>query len=119
LIKNARLKIPINGVSVAAWNLETRVWYDIEPKLIGPGSYHRSELPVGEYLLRAVFEGYKIQETTVNISDGEETSYTFFLQPIIRQKNSENKPISNPFLQMLNYLTTRFPLLEKLFGSIL
>ena len=118
-VKSARFKIPLNGVSVAAWNLETRVWYDINPNVIVSGSYHRSELPIGTYLLRAVIEGYETQETTVKISDGEETSYTFYLQPVIREKNSMNHEIFNPFLQLLKYLITRFPLLEILYNSIL
>jgi len=118
-VKNARFKIPLNGVSVAAWNLETKVWYDIEPKFIGPGSYYRSKLPIGEYILRAVIEDYELKETTVNISDGEVTSYTFYLQPDFREKNSKNQDYFNPFLQILRYLTIKFPLLEKLFDSIL
>ena len=117
-VKNARFKIPLNGVSVAAWNLETRVWYDIQPKFIVPGSYYRSKLPVGEYLLRAVIEGYEIHEITINICDGEETSYTFYLQPVTREKNSMNQHLLNPFLHMLKYLTIRFPLLVKLFNTI-
>jgi hypothetical protein len=118
-VKSARFKIPLNGVSVAAWNLETRVWYDIGPKFVGPGSYYRSNLPVGEYLLRAVIEDYEIKDTTVNISDGEVTSYTFYLQPDFRERNSKDQGYFNPFLQFLKGLTIRYPLLEKLFGSIL
>jgi len=77
-VKSTLLGKSLAGACIAAWNLDTKVWYDIQP--YEPGVHRRSKLPAGDYTLRAVVDGYKTQETTITIVDGQETSYTFNLQ---------------------------------------
>lgn len=69
----------LNSACVAAWNLETSAWYDIQPLGVN-GLYTRDILPDGEYVLRVVCEGYKTAEDNIIILAGEETSYTFNLK---------------------------------------
>jgi hypothetical protein len=96
------------GGSVAAWNLESGTWYDIQPSNPEIGRYERdNELPEGEYLLRAVFEGYKSQETSITITAGEETSYTFSLQ-------EKSRDINEPFIRLIQKIINNFPFFQKI-----
>jgi len=79
-VKRALFGTMLGGGSVGAWNTDSGIWYDIQPEDDNWGSYVRHNLPAGEYLLRAVVEEYKIQETTINIVDGQETTYTFLMK---------------------------------------
>ena len=96
-VKRAFLSIPLKNASVAAWNLETGCWYDIQPDIGIWSTYSRNDLPEGDYLLRVLMEGFKIKETTISIITGEETTHTFSLenrftrssQPYIFQKITE------------------------------
>jgi hypothetical protein len=81
-VKGGLLELPIKNASVAAWNIETGTWYDIQPEYGDSSIYSRNDLPEGEYLLRAFMEGYKVQETTIVINAGEETIYTFLLERV-------------------------------------
>ena len=85
-----KLDASLGGGSVAAWNLKTKTWYDIQPITNEWGSYYRYNLPAGEYLLRAHVEGYKTQETNIVIEKGKETIYTFSLQPTPRGRVANN-----------------------------
>ena len=100
-VKRNYLGVPINNASVAAWNLESGTWYDIQPKPDVWNTYTRNDLPEGEYLLRVHVEGYKNQETNVTIYAGQETTYTFNLLP-----KSLNRQIiiKNPFINLLTRL---------------
>ena len=96
----------ISDASVAAWNLETKTWYNIQPDNLKSGAYTRDKLPAGEYLLRATGENYKIQEVTISIVEGQQTSYTFSLEPITK---ASNKPLYNT----INWLLLQF--IQKIF----
>ncbi len=80
--KSSNNELIINA-SVAAWNLETKTWYDIQPKSDSYNTYTRKFLPVGEYLLRVQVEGYEKKETTITINSGEETTHTFTLKYVL------------------------------------
>ena len=109
-VKSNLLGKSLGGACIAAWNLDTKVWYDIQP--YEPGVHRRSKLPAGDYTLRVVVERYKIQETTVTIIDGQETDYTFSLQLASMPRN---KPyINTPFLQFLEQYPILYQLLERL-----
>jgi hypothetical protein len=103
-IIRTNLGLPINNASIAAWNLDTGTWYDIQPKPDVWNTCIRSDLPEGEYLLRAHVEGFKNQETTITIYAGQETPYTFSMSP-----NSLNRQIviKNPFMNLLTQLFER------------
>ena len=105
---------PISDVSIAAWNLETKTWYNIQPSEEW-GVYTRHNLPAGEYLLRAALENYKIQEeATISIYEGGDTSYTFILQPKTNSPNTAMYHTANPlFLQFLRNIFDRFPLFQR------
>jgi hypothetical protein len=90
---------PLKNASVAAWNLEENAWYDIQPIYNNWYTYYKSNMPDGEYLLRALMDGYKIQETTITITEGQETTYDFFLQSASRHYSS-----SNTFFEILSNL---------------
>jgi hypothetical protein len=77
--KSALFNQPVKEASVAAWNLDTKTWYDIQPVNEDLSSYYRNDLPEGEYHLRAFMEGYQVGETTITINAGEETTHTFKL----------------------------------------
>ena len=79
-VKRALFGTMLGEGSVATWNIDTGCWYDIQPEYDNWGSYVRYNLPAGEYLLRAIVEGYKIQETTITIVAGQETTYTFLMK---------------------------------------
>lgn len=79
-VKSAILGTPLKDASVAAWNLETKTWYDIQPQYLVRNTYVRQDLPEGDYLLRVLKEGYKIQEAAITIKAGEETIHTFLLK---------------------------------------
>jgi len=98
------LGLPINNASIAAWNLDTGTWYDIQPKPDVWNTCIRSDLPEGEYLLRAHVEGFKNQEITITIYAGQETSCKFSMSP-----NSLNRQIiiKNPFINLLTKLIDR------------
>jgi len=97
-VRRSNLGLPIKNASIAAWSLETGTWYDIQPKPGVWSIYTRSDLPEGEYLLRAHVEGFKNQETTVTIYAGQETVFTFSMSP-----NSLNRQIiiKNPLMNLL------------------
>jgi hypothetical protein len=78
--KSNFLNLPLKNASVAAWHLETNIWYDMQPERRNTDYYSRNDLPEGEYLLRAHMEGYAVQETTITVIAGEETTYTFSLK---------------------------------------
>jgi len=82
-VKGGILQLPIKNASIHAWNIETGTWYDIQPNNDDSSIYSRNDLPEGEYLLRAFMEGYKVQETSIIINAGEETTYTFSLEKAI------------------------------------
>jgi hypothetical protein len=107
-VRRSNLGLPIKNASVAAWSIETGTWYDIQPKPDIWNIYTRSDLPEGEYLLRAHVEGFKNQEVTVTIYSGQETEFTFSLTP-----NSLNRQIiiKNPFINLL------IQLLEKIINK--
>ena len=105
----------LGGASVAAWNLDTKTWYDIQPEQFIRGKYVRYYLPPGEYLLRVSIENYESQETTITVNDDEITSYTFSL----KSKSKNIIPVQrflNPlFLQILKKFFDSHPLLQDLF----
>ncbi|MDH7507082.1 MAG: FG-GAP-like repeat-containing protein [Candidatus Thermoplasmatota archaeon] len=103
-IKRAKLGLPISNASVAAWNLETGVWYDIQPKPDVWSIYSRSDLPEGQYLLRAHMEGFKNQEATISIYTGQETSYTFYLSSNLLNRQL----IKNPLNIITRFLNINF-----------
>ena len=104
IVKGA-LGITLKDASAAAWNLETGTWYDIQPKS-GEGSpYTRDDLPEGEYLLRVLMEGYKIQEATITINAGQETTHTFSLK--ITSK-THTAPVPSPINTLLRQILERF-----------
>jgi hypothetical protein len=78
--KSNFLNLPLKNASVAAWHLETNIWYDMQPERRNTDYYSRNDLTEGEYLLRAHMEGYAVQETTITVIAGEETTYTFSLK---------------------------------------
>jgi len=87
----------IGGGSILARNTETGMWYDIEPltEEAEPsdeewGVYQRHDLPEGEYLIRSVADGYKTKETTVTISENEETNHVFHMQLKTKSLGMEN-----------------------------
>ena len=100
---------PIKNVSVAAWNLETGTWYDIQPYWEDTSSYYRWDIPEGEYLLRAHYEGYELGETTVTITEGEETTHTFSLKKSI---SYSSKPLG--FYDIIEKIINMFPIMGKL-----
>jgi len=107
-VKRALFGSLLGGGSVAAWDMDTGSWYDIQPEYDNWGSYVRHDLPAGEYLLRAVAEGYKIQETTITIVAGQETTYTFLMKSSlvnivsVPQQSQPNQQSSTTFnIQML------------------
>jgi len=107
-VKRALFGSLLGGGSVAAWDMDTGSWYDIQPEYDNWGSYVRHDLPAGEYLLRAVVEGYKIQETTITIVAGQETTYTFLMKSSlvnivsVPQQSQPNQQSSTTFnIQML------------------
>ena len=79
-VKRALVGTMLGEGSVATWSIDTGCWYDIQPEYDNWGSYVRYNLPAGEYLIRAVVEGYQIQETTITIVAGQETTYTFLMK---------------------------------------
>ena len=105
---------PLGGGSVAAWNLETGTWYDISPRSYESGEYDRYDLPEGEYLLRATVEDYKAQEATITINAGEETSYTFSLQPKTKSTILIQRFSNLQFFRILEKIIDSYPLLRNL-----
>ncbi len=107
----------VGGGSILARNLETGLWYDIEPQIeqAGPddeawGVYKRYDLPEGEYLIRSVAPDYKTKETTLTISEDEETSYTFDMQA-----KSKNLVANNLNIKSFIYgIVEKFPLLKNI-----
>jgi len=107
-VKRALFGTMLGEGSVATWNIDTGCWYDIQPEYDNWGSYVRYDLPAGEYLLRAIVEGYKIQETTITIVAGQETTYTFLMKSSlvnivsVPQQSQPNQQSSTTFnIQML------------------
>ena len=113
--KSSLLDRPIKNASVAAWNLETGTWYDIQPQYEDTSMYYRWDLPEGEYYLRAHMEEYKVGEATVTIDAGEETIYTFTLNKATRSRTAPvQRPMNNLLLQILEKIIDNFPILAKL-----
>ena len=109
-VEGGALGKTLKDASVAAWNLETKTWYDIQPDKFLKTPYTRNDLPEGQYLLRALMEGYQVKEDTITINTGQETSYTFSLKP-----TSESKSIT------FNYQSNAFfikQILMKIFDDI-
>jgi len=108
-VKGGILQLPLKNASVHAWNIQTGTWYDIQPNYDDSSIYSRNDLPEGEYLLRALMEGYKVQETTIVIDAGEETTYTFSLEKAIA--HSSKTFVLNKILEKIQII---FPNLEKI-----
>jgi len=108
-IKGGILQLPIKNASVHAWNLETGTWFDIQPSYQDTSIYTRNELPEGEYLLRAFMEGFKVQETSISINAGQETTYTFSLEKATAQKSQ-----SFVLQKILQNIKLIFPNLERI-----
>ena len=109
-VRRAFFETPLEDASVAAWNVETGTWYDIQPEDDDKSICYRNDLPEGEYLLRAQMEGYKIKETTITINSGQETTYTFTL-------NNEFSRSLQPHLhqKLIERIINMFPNIGKLF----
>ncbi|RLF33903.1 MAG: hypothetical protein DRM98_01555 [Thermoplasmata archaeon] len=105
IVKQSIVGLPLDCGSVAAWNLENKIWYDIPAVYGEKGVFYRNNLPAGGYLLRVTMEGYTAQETNIDIVDGEETSHTFTLQSNhirnIMMKNHIGLCLFNKFLQKI------------------
>jgi hypothetical protein len=100
----------LGGGSIGAWNLDTLMWYDIQPADLNWGVYERGDLPAGNYILRAVVKDYEIAETEITIVEGEETTYTFNL-------NSETSMQFNKDSSSMNvqsYLLKFYRLIAKI-----
>ncbi len=119
-VKRSFLKTPIINASVAAWDQVTDTWYDIQAKPGVWSTYETDELPEGEYYLRVIMEGFKIKDTSVTITAGEETSYTFYLSPSINSKtNTINHPNSNSLVKILERIIQNYPIIRNLVKSII
>ena len=69
------------------------------------------DLSGGEHLLRAVVEGYEIQETTITIVEGEVTTYIFNLPAATsKQLNEESNSVTlqSILLKLRTFLQQRF-----------
>jgi hypothetical protein len=93
---SSKLDKNLNNASIAAQNLETETWYDIQPMYGNFNQYYREDLPEGEYKLRALMNGYKPQQTNINIISDEETTYDFSLE--MRSKSLHFPPMVYRFL---------------------
>ena len=114
IVKRAILGTPLKNASVAAWNLETGTWYDIQPQYGVWSTYTHNDLPEGEYLLRVLMEGYKIQEAQITINAGEETTHTFSLKLASRSHmSSVQRPLSNLLIRILEKIMDNFPVLAR------
>ena len=115
-VKGAVLGQSLKNASVAAWNLDTGNWYDIQPKRNVWSTYTRNDLPDGEYLLRVLMEGYKIQEAEITINAGQETTHTFSLKTSSKSRTvSLHSPFSNLLIQIFEKFINNFPALVKYF----
>jgi len=115
-VKTSLLGVPLKNASVAAWNNETKMWYDIQARSPDFSTYTRNDLPQGEYLLRVIMEGYKIQETKITIEDGQETTHTFTLSLKTKSKEYTNqRPFINLLIQILEKIIDNHPSLARLF----
>jgi hypothetical protein len=113
-VKTSFLGIPLKNASVAAWNNDTKIWYDIQARSPSFSTYTRNDLPEGEYLLRVKMEGYQIKETQITIQEGEETTHTFILGlKTASRESSCNKPLSN-LLLILEKIISNYPVLARL-----
>jgi len=102
--KRSFLGLPLKNASVAAWNKDTNMWYDIQAKPTTFSMYLRDDLPEGEYLLRVIMEGYQIQNTTITIQEGQQTNHTFILSPKSVSKDFNQ---NNPFINILSKIIER------------
>jgi len=107
----------LGGGSILARNIETGVWYDIEPKEEEAaqsdeewGVYKREDLPDGNYLIRSVAEDYKTQEITLSISGNEETTHTFNMQLKIKNLGINNFQAKS----FINDIIKKIPLLKNI-----
>ncbi len=113
--KRSALGTPLRNASVAAWNLETRTWYDISPNRGESSTYSRNDLPEGEYLLRAHMEEYQPQEVNINIYPGEETTHTFTMKHSFTRDNSDH---NSPVYWLYRYIE-RLVIFHPIFGRLL
>jgi hypothetical protein len=108
-VKSKIIGTGLGSGSVAAWNLKTHTWYDLQPIWNDWGGYRRYNLPTGEYLLRVTLDSYKSQETQIFIESGEVTSHTFNVEVESLIKNTLNSQILNQlFLLLLNKFNILF-----------
>jgi len=108
-VESALLGQQLGGGSVAAWNLDTSMWYDIQPAYETWGTYIRNDLPAGDYALRAIVEGYQIQETTITIVAGQETTHTFSLRrALIINEVSHTQQLLSSLKTTLNVMGRQF-----------
>jgi hypothetical protein len=108
IVESALLGQPLGGGSVAAWSLNTGMWYDIQPAYETWGTYIRNDLPAGNYTLRAVVEGYQIQETTITIVAGQETTHTFSLRRALINEVSNTQQLLSSLKTTLNVMGRQF-----------
>jgi hypothetical protein len=114
ITKTSFLGLSLEEASVAVWHLDSNKWYDIQPTYEDNSIYYRNDLPEGEYLLRALMEGYKIQETTIQIIAGEEITHTFTLE---KSRSLSIQPfVFDIILDRLIYI---FPNLARIMGYLI
>jgi hypothetical protein len=113
-VKSSLVGNPLENASVAAWNQDTKVWYDIQPRNNDFGVCRRNFLPLGQYLLRVHVEGFENKEANIEIMDGEETIHTFELRhSFARFSNDHNVP------NLINRLIDVVPNLFKIIRWLL
>jgi hypothetical protein len=100
----------LGGGSVGAWSLDTLMWYDLQPEDSVWNSYLRSDLPAGEYLIRAVVEGYEIDETNIEVIASQETTHTFKLSTATtsKQLNMDNSPTQTLLINLFKLIQEKF-----------
>jgi hypothetical protein len=112
-VEGGILKLPVKNASIHAWNINTGTWYDIQPEYIDSSIYSRNDLPEGEYLLRAFMVGYKIQEETITINPGEETTHTFSLE-----KSLDRSIHNNIFQRILEKIFNTHPFIKNIINLL-
>jgi len=115
-VKRENIGIPLINASVAAWNITTNNWYDIQAQRGEWSTYTRDDLPEGEYYLRVIMDGFKIKDTTITINAGEETTYTFSLSPSHSNRGKLIDFNNNLLVSILNKIILKYPILSNLFN---
>jgi len=119
-VKGTNLEIPLKNASVAALNLDTNVWYDIQAEDGVFSTYIRDDLPEGEYFLRVIIEGYKIKSTTITINEGEETVHSFLLKLSTNDRAiTKNSEVSFKLLRIFENLIEKNPILFRIFLRVI